>query len=1334
MAAERALVRSHNTVWKNQELSFIDTLWYGKGLSAALLRVPLLPFSALFGLVTSVRRSLYTQGYLKSTGPVVPVVVVGGVTVGGTGKTPIVIALVNELTERGFNPGVLSRGYKAKCDVFPSQVPMDCDPEIFGDEPSLIRRSTGVPVVIDPVRTRGADYLAGLGVDVIITDDGLQHYALDREVEICVLDGTRMLGNGCLLPAGPLREGEWRLSSVNSIVVSGAVAHLGHNPMMLRPSAITALNPDNPKQLEERGEVTAFCGIGNPSRFYKTLEDCGFVVVKKVEVGDHNKMPFDKLRELASERTVIMTAKDAIKYRKEAKESSLDNVFVLNVAAQLSKHFFDDIVSKIKLSLHRVEQRRRRREEAGYVLQKVEGIEDYGIKADADYITKTAARLSAEMQNAELAKARLKAALRADKEGPVLPADDIEINPELNIDFSKQVSKDDDPPRKMEFEHQARADFVKRETVVVDAYRPGIGKSSSSKLDSKRDDDLDDQLNTKHDDQLQENAVATKHDDKIEENTVAAKLSDNVVDSKQDESVEAAKHDDKIEENVVETKSDANDDQVDAINANDAIESHQIADETDVAKSNTSQDNAKPSAVVESVEPKQDMYGPAAALMEKAANFYEHAETLRNIAEQAQDQKAATDTHKSEDQSVELTEAKADELSAVATAAEQNANSTNAAQEEQPQATAQDLIEESATANEDASYIPKTIYNYSAANVENEAIEKTFAKQETVEAKSEPKVEADKSKITATAEQAKSESLASEETAEVKVEPVVYDLWIPSIPSLFMLQESRSTVVLESKQEAQDLKQIEAVAAESKSAKEQDDATSKSVATDPALQDQAIDASLAKDAAAQDKSAKDSESKDAEAKSEAETDVQVAKEYKLWIPSIPVLPSYSATEALEASQTAATTTTTTKSKSTAKKATTKASAVDTAAKTSTAKESAADTATKASKATTAKASASGSAVKTSPGEAIAAAKGNTKKTATKSTASEGSAVSKTTTRRAPTRAVIASIDELPKSIRKKTTKATKDAAKSEAVLPLIDALDKSESTDSVNTLVAAAKKDDAISAVETTKSTTRTRKKASESKDADKSETTDAEASTATRKSTAKKTTTKSTSTSATKSTTTRKRTSTAAKSKAAEDATELSEDKVEVATSSKTTTKAKSTTAKTTKKTSKAESASDAEVTSKKSAKADSISTAKASAAAEGAADSEASTKKTTKASAKADAAKSDSAKAEIAKVDSAKAESAKADSDKAESASESESSAKSTAKRTVKRTTRSSAKDEKDIFALKKMRDVYDPNAVPTKLKRKTTTKSKSAEQLVFCMMKKPPLCKRLWGLFCI
>lgn len=395
-------------------MSFLDNLWYGKSLSAALIRVPLLPFSAVFGVVSAFRRSLYANGFLKQTGPVVPVVVVGGITVGGTGKTPTVIALVNELKDRGFKPGVLTRGYKAQCPIYPSQVPMDADPVVFGDEPALIRRSTGVPVVIDPVRTRGADYLAGLDVDVIITDDGMQHYALEREVEICVLDGSRMLGNGHLLPAGPLREAEWRLKTVSSIVVSGAVAQLGHTPMMLRPSAITALNPDNNTQLDHRGEVTALCGIGNPDRFYKTLEDCGFNVVEKVEVGDHNKLPFDKLQELASKRTVIMTAKDAIKYRREAKENNLENAFVLNVAAQLSNHFFDDIVGKIKLAHYRVDQRRKKREAEGYVLQKIESIDDSNVAADGENIVKTAARLSAEQQNAELAKARLKAAIEAD--------------------------------------------------------------------------------------------------------------------------------------------------------------------------------------------------------------------------------------------------------------------------------------------------------------------------------------------------------------------------------------------------------------------------------------------------------------------------------------------------------------------------------------------------------------------------------------------------------------------------------------------------------------------------------------------------------------------------------------------------------------------------------------------------------------------------------------------------------------------------------------------------------------------------------------------------------
>ena len=376
-------------------MSFFNNLWYEKSLTSCLLQLPLLPFSGIFGLIAAARRSLYANGFRHTVGPVVPVVVIGGITVGGTGKTPICVALVKELQARGFNPGVLTRGYKSHCNSYPCQVPLDGDPYVYGDEPSLIRRATKAPVVIDPQRTRGADYLAGLGVDVIITDDGLQHYALDRDVEVCVLDGSRMLGNGHLLPAGPLREAKWRLKTVDSIVVSGAVAHLGYYPMMLKPSSVVPLSNNSHETLQPRSEICAFSGIGNPSRFYKTLEDCGYVIKSKVDVGDHGKTSIEKLKKYALQYPVVMTAKDAIKYKAEATEQNLGNIFVLNVQANLSKLFYDDVVNKIKQSTYRVAQRRKKREAAGYVLEKVEMIDhiEPNPLPDADYrpATKTAA-------------------------------------------------------------------------------------------------------------------------------------------------------------------------------------------------------------------------------------------------------------------------------------------------------------------------------------------------------------------------------------------------------------------------------------------------------------------------------------------------------------------------------------------------------------------------------------------------------------------------------------------------------------------------------------------------------------------------------------------------------------------------------------------------------------------------------------------------------------------------------------------------------------------------------------------------------------------------------
>lgn len=356
-------------------MSFLNNLWYGKTLSSYLLQLPLLPFSGIFAVIAAARRSFYANGLCHKTGPVVPVVVVGGLTVGGTGKTPICVALAQELRSRGFNPGILTRGYKSNCPSFPCQVPLSGTPEVYGDEPCLMRRATKVPVVIDPKRSRGADYLAGLGVDVIITDDGLQHYALDRDVEICVLDGARMLGNGHLLPAGPLREAKWRLKTVDCIVVSGAVAHLGHYPMRYKQTSITPLNEESHEVLEPQSKVCALAGIGNPDRFFKTLEDCGYVVAQKVELGDHGRISMDKLKKLAQTKPVIMTAKDAIKYQAEAKDDNLNNIFVLNITAQLSKQFYDDVVNKIKQANYKVAQRRKQREAKGYTLTPIEPID-----------------------------------------------------------------------------------------------------------------------------------------------------------------------------------------------------------------------------------------------------------------------------------------------------------------------------------------------------------------------------------------------------------------------------------------------------------------------------------------------------------------------------------------------------------------------------------------------------------------------------------------------------------------------------------------------------------------------------------------------------------------------------------------------------------------------------------------------------------------------------------------------------------------------------------------------------------------------------------------------
>ena len=179
---------------------WVDRVWYGDSLAWIVL----LPFSWLFGLAVWLRRRLYRIGLLKSVAVGVPVVVVGNLTTGGTGKTPVTIAIVEALRARGFEPGVVSRGYRGNVGAEPVLVTPRSEPSIVGDEPVLIAKRCGCPVVVHPDRVAAARKLVGEGVDVVIADDGLQHYRLARDVEVAVIDGRRWLGNGRLLPCDGL--------------------------------------------------------------------------------------------------------------------------------------------------------------------------------------------------------------------------------------------------------------------------------------------------------------------------------------------------------------------------------------------------------------------------------------------------------------------------------------------------------------------------------------------------------------------------------------------------------------------------------------------------------------------------------------------------------------------------------------------------------------------------------------------------------------------------------------------------------------------------------------------------------------------------------------------------------------------------------------------------------------------------------------------------------------------------------------------------------------------------------------------------------------------------
>ena len=278
------------------------------------------PLAYVYCGAATLNRLLYLRGWRRSVQCAVPVIVIGNLTVGGTGKTPLVLAVVRQLQASGWRPGVITRGYGGRSRQWPQLVTAHSDPSLVGDEPVLLAARSGVPVVADPDRPRGVRWLLAHECDVIVSDDGLQHYRLRRDVEVAVVDGERRFGNGRCLPAGPLRERESRLASVDAVVVNGG-ANSGAWSMQVVPTVFRSVadaEKTAPLNTFDGRTVHAVAGIGYPPRFFALLRALGIEVIEHPFPDHHRFQPGDLA--FAGDHDVIMTEKDAVKCRRFATE------------------------------------------------------------------------------------------------------------------------------------------------------------------------------------------------------------------------------------------------------------------------------------------------------------------------------------------------------------------------------------------------------------------------------------------------------------------------------------------------------------------------------------------------------------------------------------------------------------------------------------------------------------------------------------------------------------------------------------------------------------------------------------------------------------------------------------------------------------------------------------------------------------------------------------------------------------------------------------------------------------------------------------------------------
>ncbi len=346
-------------------MSFIRTEVEKRWYSKPGILLGLTPLSHLFGVLATFRKARLTAAQKPLP---IPVVVVGNISVGGTGKTPLIITLVSYLKQKGWKPGVISRGY-GRSNPYQNSVHcigVNSTSEEAGDEPILIYQKTGCAVAVADDRVDAAQRLIhNFHCDVILSDDGMQHYKLPRDMEIAVVDGQRMFGNEKLLPVGPLREPIERLNDVDCIVVNGKSNKLNIGNLVkkainvsVKPVSLVNIKTDEVLPLKDIGDAQdpiAISGLGDPTKFFGTLNSLGLKFERKA-YEDHHQYSIDDLLQIAG-RDVIMTSKDAVKVReilcKNPENETLNNTgfWYLDVTMNVSAEFleaFHNSVSNIK--------------------------------------------------------------------------------------------------------------------------------------------------------------------------------------------------------------------------------------------------------------------------------------------------------------------------------------------------------------------------------------------------------------------------------------------------------------------------------------------------------------------------------------------------------------------------------------------------------------------------------------------------------------------------------------------------------------------------------------------------------------------------------------------------------------------------------------------------------------------------------------------------------------------------------------------------------------------------------------------------------------------------